>query len=218
MFVGSLKENEKTREIPIIFLTAKTEESDISAAFEAGGVDYITKPIKIKEVLVRIKTHLNLKEARETQQKQNEELKKIVANRDKFFSIIAHDLKSPFQSFIGLTEVMAEQINNFSKAELIVSSKELNTCANNFFKLLTNLLEWARMQQGVLVFNPVEINLSEAVIRNINLIIKRGEQKGIEIITEVPENQKVYADQDMFNSILSNLLSNALKFTNRGER
>ena len=74
------------------------------------------------------------------------------------------------------------------------------------------------MQQGVLVFNPVEINLSEAVIRNINLIIKRGEQKGIEIITEVPENQKVYADQDMFNSILSNLLSNALKFTNRGER
>ncbi|MGA7721872.1 MAG: hybrid sensor histidine kinase/response regulator [Ignavibacteriaceae bacterium] len=213
-----LKENEKTREIPIIFLTAKTEESDISAAFEAGGVDYITKPIKIKEVLVRIKTHLNLKEARETQQKQNEELKKIVANRDKFFSIIAHDLKSPFQSFIGLTEVMAEQINNFSKAELIVSSKELNTCANNFFKLLTNLLEWARMQQGVLVFNPVEINLSEAVIRNINLIIKRGEQKGIEIITEVPENQKVYADQDMFNSILSNLLSNALKFTNRGER
>jgi signal transduction histidine kinase len=86
----------------------------------------------------------------------------------------------------------------------------------NLLKLLTNLLDWARMQQGTISYEPIDLVLSEVVSQNINLISKSGEQKGIEIIFDVPNNQIVYADQEMLNSILGNLLSNAVKFTSKG--
>jgi two-component system, sensor histidine kinase and response regulator len=211
-----LKENDKTKNIPVIFLTAKTEESDISIAFDIGGVDYITKPFKIQEVLARIKTQIDLIESQRIQKGQNEELKKIIANRDKFFSIIAHDMKSPFQGFIGITELLCEEIAGFPNKELISLTKGLNANANNLYKLLSNLLDWARMQQDAISFNPIVILLSELVSVNIAQIIKRGEQKGINIINEIQQNQTVYADEAMLNSVLRNLLSNAVKFTNRG--
>jgi len=159
-----------------------------------------------REITERKKTELII-------QQQNKELQELNATKDKFFSIIAHDLRSPFQGFMGLTEVMAEDITRFSLTELSNLTKGMNSSANNLYKLLLNLLDWAQMQQGVESFNPIEIVLSEIVSQNIDLIIKRGEQKGIDIIIEIPENQTVYADEAMLNSILRNLLSNAVKFT-----
>ncbi|MCX6151901.1 MAG: PAS domain S-box protein [Ignavibacteriales bacterium] len=149
-------------------------------------------------------------------QQQNNQLQELNATKDKFFSIIAHDLRSPFQGFIGITQLMADDITRFSLTELSNLTKGMNNSANNLYKLLLNLLEWARMQQDAVSFNPVEIVLSEIVTQNIDLIIKRGEQKGIDIISEIPLNQKVYADEAMLNTILRNLLSNAVKFTKQG--
>ena len=149
-------------------------------------------------------------------QKQNIQLQKLNATKDKYFSIIAHDLKSPFQGFIGLTELMEEDISSFSVAQLSKYIQSMNSTARNLYKLLGNLLEWSLMQQGVLSFNPGEIALSEIVAQNIDIIIKRGEQKGIKLILDLADDQKVWADEAMLNSILRNLLSNAVKFTSRG--
>lgn len=145
-----------------------------------------------------------------------DKLEKINSEKDKFFSIIAHDLKSPFQGFIGLTELISEDFNNFNIAELSELTKDMHDNATNLFKLLENLLLWARMQQGSVGFSPVEINLSDIVWQNIRLIEKRGEQKEVNIISQVTPDKKLTADEEMLNTILRNLLSNALKFTKRG--
>jgi len=147
---------------------------------------------------------------------KNKELEITNNQKDKFFSIIAHDLRSPFQGFIGLTQAMAQDLDSFTKDELAEVSVELYKSSNNLYKLLENLLEWSRLQKGMVSFNPKDIVLSEAVSHNINLLCKRCEQKGIEIISELPQNQNVFADEEMLNSLLRNLLSNAVKFTKQG--
>ncbi|MFA6597462.1 MAG: ATP-binding protein [Ignavibacteriaceae bacterium] len=145
-----------------------------------------------------------------------EKLTHLNAQKDKLFSIIAHDLRSPFQGFIGMTEYLAEDATSFSPEELSTIGKEMNLMANNFFKLLTNLLEWARMQQGAATWEPKEIALAELINESIGVIIKHGEQKGITFNVEVSPQQKVFADEAMINSVVRNLLSNAIKFTKQG--
>ncbi|MEI7811147.1 MAG: PAS domain S-box protein [Ignavibacteria bacterium] len=145
-----------------------------------------------------------------------EYLEKINSEKNKLFSIIAHDLKSPFQGLLGIAESMSVDINSFSKDELSEASQMMYDTSKNLFTMLNNLLEWARMQQGMISFNPTEIFLSDIVFQNIELIINRGEQKGIEIIHETDRNQTVYADEAMLNSVMRNLLSNAVKFTKHG--
>jgi len=149
-------------------------------------------------------------------EKRTAELSKQNTVKDKFFSIIAHDLKSPFYGLLGVTEQMAENIGSFTKGELSEFSIELNKSVKNFLKLLENLLEWAQMQQGSVSFYEKEINLSELVSQNIDLITKRCKQKEIKIIQDIDSTHKIFADEAMFNSILRNLLSNAVKFTKHG--
>ncbi|MEI7811349.1 MAG: PAS domain-containing protein [Ignavibacteria bacterium] len=145
-----------------------------------------------------------------------EKLENLNSEKDKLFSIIAHDLRSPFQGFIGLTESMVQDINSFSTDDLSDIGRLLYNSSKNLFTLLNNLLEWSRMQQGMVSFNPIKISLSEIVSQNIDLLVKVGEKKGIEIIHNIDINQTVYADEAMFNSILRNFLSNAIKFTRQG--
>jgi signal transduction histidine kinase len=145
----------------------------------------------------------------------SEQLKELVDTKDKFFSIIAHDLRSPFQGFIGLTEIMADNEYGLKPEELIKYSKEINHSANNLFKMLTNLLEWARLQMGMETLNPSEIDIGELINENINIVVKQSKQKGIKLEVEVISNQYVFADEGMVNSILRNLLTNALKFTRK---
>ncbi|MEI7811669.1 MAG: PAS domain S-box protein [Ignavibacteria bacterium] len=175
----------------------------------------LNEDLQISKMVIEenlIQEHSLVSELTETK----ETLEVINSEKDKLFSIIAHDLKGPFQGFMGLTELMAEDINNFSQDELSEVAREMHMNAQNIFTLLNNLLEWARMQQGAINFEPVEIDLSEIVSQNLDLSIKRGEQKGIEIINQIDKNQIVKADEAMLNSILRNLLSNAVKFTKHG--
>lgn len=97
---------------------------------------------------------------------------------------------------------MGEEISSFSATQLLTYIQSMNSTARNLYKLLSNLLEWSLMQQGTLSFNPVEIVLSEVVAQNIAIIIKRGEQKGIKLILDLADDQKVWADEAMLNSIL----------------
>ncbi|MDP2301388.1 MAG: CHASE domain-containing protein [Ignavibacteria bacterium] len=155
------------------------------------------------------------KEAEKQLEQKTLQLQKTISEKDKFFSIIAHDLKSPFQGFIGITQMMAERPSDFSIEELSLLSREMNNKARNLFKLLKNLLEWARVQQGVIPFEPEVIGLKLSIIHDIETIKQLAKNKSIEIINDVDELHKVRADQNMINSICQNLLSNAIKFTHR---
>ena len=147
---------------------------------------------------------------------KTKQLQSLNSEKDKFFSIIAHDLRSPFQGLLYLTELMAEGKESFTVAELTEFSKSLNTSANNICKLLENLLEWAMIQNDSGSFDPKEVAFSAIVDQNIRLMEERAVQKGITIVNKVPDNQKIYADEKMIDAILRNLMSNAVKFTIRG--
>jgi signal transduction histidine kinase len=145
----------------------------------------------------------------------SEQQDKLIATKDKFFSIIAHDLKSPFVGLLSLTELMADKTENFSLAEFAEFSKSLNETACNLYKLLENLLEWAMLQNGSINFTPKDFDLSKMISQGINTINQRALQKRITIINKIDNSQKVYADEKMISTVLRNLLSNAVKFTHQ---
>ncbi len=147
---------------------------------------------------------------------KNDQLIKLDAEKDKFFSIIAHDLKSPFNGFLNLTELMADSNEKFSLAEFTEKSKMLNEAARNLYKLLENLLEWSQVKKGSIIYTPKDIALVKLVLQSINTINPRAVQKGITIINDAVDVQNIYADEKMIGTILRNLLSNAVKFTRTG--
>ncbi len=168
-----------------------------------------------RNITERKRAELALRESEEEIIKRNEELSKINAEKDKFFSIIAHDLKSPFQGLLGLTGLIANGDEDFTKEELLQNGKEMFETASIVFKLLENLLEWAQMQKGSVSFSPKELDLSTCIVQNIVVLKQRAIQKGIVLLNKVSDNEKVYADEKMVDTILRNLLSNAIKFTRR---
>ncbi len=157
-----------------------------------------------------------------TERKQNEEeikqyaaeLKELNASKDKFFSIIAHDLRSPFQSLLGLSDILATEVDDLSKEEISHYSRSLNKVLKSQFELLENLLEWSRIKTGRMEYQPVNIHLNESVTNTMGLLGGNAMRKNIELINNVDNNLILYADDKMFQSILQNILSNAIKFTN----
>ena len=147
--------------------------------------------------------------------KSNEELEKANNQKDKFFSIIAHDLRSPFQGFLGITQNLVENADNYSAKELAKLYNIMYDTANNLFSLLKNLLEWAQMQKGSMSFQPKEFSLSDLITENIRALTWRSEQKGITIDNTTADHIQAYADENMISSVLLNLISNAIKFTKK---
>jgi len=174
---------------------------------------------KEKQILTFVSEHVSSaiykKRAEEKLMLYTEELKASNAAKDKFFSIIAHDLKSPFQGFLGLTQNMAEEASTYSVEEIAEVGSEMHHLADNLFNLLKNLLEWAQMQKGSMSFEQKEISLQVLISDNIETLQKRSEQKGITIINSVAAHLQMYADEKMISSVIMNLISNALKFTYR---
>ncbi|MCK9411562.1 MAG: response regulator [Prolixibacteraceae bacterium] len=211
-----LKEDQKLADIPVIFISALNDTNDIVNALKAGGVDFITKPFKAEEVIARVKTHLKLYQQSMTLQEQSKKLQELVATKDKFFSIIAHDLRGPLGGFMSLTELLADDSFEITPAEQKEMNRDLYNSSRNLFNLLENLLVWARMQQGQIVFDPVQINLQELVSDSIKTLEDAIQKKAIQITMQLSENQHVCADSNMLQSIVRNLISNAIKFTPKG--
>lgn len=151
--------------------------------------------------------------AEQSLRKSENELRTLNSEKDKFFSIIAHDLRSPFVSFLGLTEVMTQDISDMSKEEINKFANNLNFNANNLYRLLTNLLEWSAMKRGITKFNPAQISISEIIGSNLNLFKEQAKAKNITLTMRMTENISIIADKQMIDTVIRNLISNALKFT-----
>ena len=151
-------------------------------------------------------------------QLKNDELINLNATKDKFFSIIAHDLRSPFNSFLGLTEIMAEELPNLTMSQLQEMAAGMNKSATNLFRLLENLLNWSQIQKGTIPFNPEAVQIGLVIGESIEMIQEQAKNKGIEITTDIPDATVVFADSNMLQTIVRNLVSNAIKYTNKGGR
>ena len=143
-------------------------------------------------------------------------LQELNRTKDKFFSIIAHDMRGPFSGFLVFTEVLAEGYDKLDKEKIFQMAQNMNKSAKVLFDFLENLLEWSRSQMGKLEFRPTELDLFKAVEKNIQLLSATATGKSIKINHSIERNTFIFADADMLNTILRNLISNALKFTEEG--
>ena len=158
-------------------------------------------------------------ERREAERKlinQAEEMKELNATKDKFFSIISHDLRSPFQIFLGFTRMMAEELPTLTLDEIQKIAVSMRSSANNLFNLLENLLQWSQMQRGLSSFKPEPFILSNGIVAIIELVREAADKKKIALNYDVPEGLTVLADAQMFESLMHNLIFNAVKFTPKG--
>lgn len=147
---------------------------------------------------------------------KNTELQKLNLEKDKLFSIIAHDLRGPFSSFIGLTRLMADDLDIFTKDQIREFAEKMNNSASNLYNLLENLLQWSRMQQGTIPFNPKQLNLKSIISESMDWIEQYARDKRIDVNVEIPEKLNITADSNMIQTIIRNLVSNAIKFTPEG--
>ncbi len=143
------------------------------------------------------------------------ELKKINANKDKFFSIISHDLRSPFTSLIGFSEFLANEVDELSKEEIKEFAQNIFKSARGTFSLLENLLQWSRLQTGNIEFAPSHYNLENHLNKLIEIYRINALRKKIKIVSKIEPKLKVFADQNMVETLMRNLISNAIKFTPR---
>ena len=147
---------------------------------------------------------------------KNQELVKLNAEKDKFFSVIAHDLRSPFLGFLGLTRMMAEDLPALGPDDIQRIAVSMSDSATKLFNLLENLLEWSHLQRGLMQFNPESFLLLKGVLPVIELVREAADIKGIKIDHDVPKDLRVMADVKMFEGVMRNLVFNAVKFTPKG--
>ncbi len=146
---------------------------------------------------------------------REKELQKINANKDKFFSIISHDLRSPFTSLLGFAEFLVNELDDLSKEDIKEFAENIYKSASGTFALLENLLQWSRLQTSNIEFLPESYSLSEQLEHVCEIYRINSLQKNISLITNIEPDLIVFADRNMVETMMRNLLSNAIKFTPR---
>lgn len=212
-----LKAKPGAAEIPIIFLTALNSTADIVKGFQVGANDFISKPFNKEELIIRVTHQISLVAAKRLILSKTEELRRTIAGRDKLYSVIAHDLRSPMGS---IKMVLNMLILNLPAEKIGDEMYELLTMANqtteDVFSLLDNLLKWTKSQIGKMNVVSQDVNLVEVVDSVIEIFNMVAGLKKITIRTEKPEKMFVTGDIDMMKTVIRNLLSNALKFSKEG--
>ncbi len=145
----------------------------------------------------------------------NDQLTQANATKDKFFSIIAHDLKNPFNTLLTYSATLAKHFDKLSKDKLRQGIVSINKSAERGYNLLVDLLSWARSQLGEIELKRENLNIKEIAAENISLLSERAQEKGIHLKSEIENNLWVYSDKNMTSTVIRNLLTNAIKFTDR---
>ncbi len=147
---------------------------------------------------------------------QRDELENLNNTKDKFFSIIGHDLKNPFNAIINLADIFKNNINTGTKEEMIEMIELIRISAKSAFDLLENLLQWSKSQSGNIEFTPEIFDINTLIQKNIDFFKVNAEKKSIKIRADTPGEMNVYADKNMINTVIRNIINNAIKFTKSG--
>ncbi|BBE20851.1 adenylate cyclase [Aquipluma nitroreducens] len=176
---------------------------------------YLERIVKEKTAEV-VNQSIELQGINDELRRQKEALEVANATKDRFFSIIAHDLRNPFSGFLGLTEIMAEDLASLTLTEIQDLAQGMNKSATNLYHLLENLLQWSLMQREAIPFNPEIIPLLATLDDSITMLLESAKRKNIVLTYDIPDQIKVYADANSLQTIFRNLVSNAVKFTRNG--
>ena len=224
----SIGASEKNEHLNINNILKEVYETGISASFDFWAVrkngEIFPKEVFVnkgkyfgKDVLIATARDITEQnQAEERIKSKNEELQKINAEKDKFFSIIAHDLRSPFAAFLGLTQMMVQDLPSLKLDNIQEIALLMRDSATNLHRLLENLLQWSRLQQGMVAFDPHYFLLVEKVNSSLRSVMEIASNKGVEIVVNVPDGMYVLADENMLESTIRNLVTNAVKFTEKG--
>jgi len=167
-------------------------------------------------LLAKRRSNRKLRETITELEASRERIRQDNATKDKFFSIIAHDLRSPFNSILGLSELMMRMAKSGEYENLETYAEAVLSTSRNTFDLLENLLEWAHTQTGSMPFHPHRERIAESISREVDILKEQIDKKEIRITREYAEDMYVSVDRQMFGSIIRNLLSNAVKFSWKG--
>jgi len=211
-----LKSDRSTHEIPVIFLTAAhVSEEQMRKGFEAGAVDYVTKPVDDRVLLARVQTHIALKRSKELLEAQNHDLKEANDAKNKLFSIMGHDLKNVFSGLYTLVDLMLKDFDGIEREEKLHYLTEMRKASQHTLTVLDDILQWSRLERGLITPNIREINLGPIMEDALDVVRPQAEHKGITLETSWLELPAVFADAEMLHAVLRNLLTNAVKFTHR---
>jgi signal transduction histidine kinase len=195
---------------PIILLTGSEDSGIGLELIDKGAQDYISKEkINSQDLVKAIKFAIR-------RIKTDNKLRELIATKDKFFSIMAHDLKNPLSIFAVTTQTLHKEVDVLDKEELKEYLDHLKDNAKSIYDLLENLLTWSRTQRKKITFQPEIIELNFIIKNNIDLFSSTARAKNIELIAPRSEAWTVYSDSNLINTILRNLVNNALKFTPEG--
>lgn len=208
-----LKANEKTRNIPVIFISAKSKIEDELKGLAVGGVDYITKPISPPIVQARVKTHLALKSAREKLEAAKNKAEEATLLKDKFVSLIAHDLRSPLSSILALMEYLVRDEENplhDPHRELVAESMN-NT--RNLIQMIEEVLNIGRLKTGQITRKMAFFDPHFLVDELLQKLDRLRAMKELSIEVAIPPSTFLYGDRVLLGEVIQNLISNAIKFS-----
>lgn len=211
-----LKEDKNTEHIPIIFVTARVDTEDVVKGFDVGGVDYITKPFRQAELISRMNTHLELAYNRRLVEESNNTLKVVNQEKDKFFSLIAHDLRSPFSGIMGLAQMMDEGFDTMEKSEMKYYISTIFNSLKTQYSFLENLLEWGNLQLNRKAIEIQKYFVHPLINKKFAVFQELAKTKKIDLKNNVSSELEALFDYNLLNSVLHNLISNAIKYSNVG--
>ncbi|MEM7536501.1 MAG: response regulator [Chloroflexota bacterium] len=209
-----LKMDEKTSNIPVIFISAMDDIADKMQAFRVGGVDYIAKPFQVEEVLARVRTHLSLQKLQNELQWKNQQLEDLLNEKDELLGIVAHDLKNPLTSIQLTINPILQRLDTFSRTELQNRLSRIRDSVSNMNSIIKHLLDANRIESRKLVVktNPTDVNMiAEQVIKSYQ---PRAMSKQIELTAQFePALPFALVDTTLWKQVVDNLVSNAIKYS-----
>ena len=204
-----LKENRATRDIPVIFLTALSDTESLVEGFEAGAVDYVTKPFNVAELLARVRTHLRLR-------RTEHELRRALIVKDRVLHIVANQLNSPFAGLHGMLKTINAQPTELNPEELTEYLGMAEQAADMIADILDNLLSWARLQTGILPVHPRVVPLERLFAERLLIQEADLDEKSLQVDLDVEPGLTISADPEMMERVFDNLLANAVKYNKIG--
>ncbi len=236
-----IRSQDRFAHIPIVFMTASDPTKEkMKYGFESGGIDYLSKPfteIELSRLITLYMRFINREKERNSILEQNnkklseeithrrqalraltkseKDLKEANSTKDTFFSIIAHDLKNPIGSFKNILELLVQDYDEMDEEDKLEFLTLMNDSAKNLYELLENLLDWSRTQTGSLSVSPEPFHLKNITEDVISLLNMNAKNKNIDLICEVSDDLMVFADINSVNTVIRNLVSNSIKFTER---
>ncbi len=204
-----LKKNDKLADIPVVFLTAKNQPEDLAEGFKAGGVDYITKPFNREEMILRVKNHVDLADARKKLIEANR-------NRDILYSVIAHDIKSPLSSISISISALNEGYISPDSDDFREILSHLEKSTNETSMLLDNLLYWTKLKTGVIPFMPGKSDLKSLINESAELLSGNTENKNISVNINIEDDLTACFDDITMGAVFRNVILNSIKFTPAG--